>query len=58
MANNQETNRNTVDEIVDERTLFEMYYQPFAGAIEGGVMSVMSVPRMPTTPAHRPVSKA
>jgi hypothetical protein len=29
--NNQETNRNTVLEIVDERTRFEMYYPPFEG---------------------------
>jgi hypothetical protein len=31
----QETNRGAVDEIVDERTRFEMYYPPFAGAAEG-----------------------
>ena len=29
--NNQETNRNTVLEIVDERTRFEIYYPPFEG---------------------------
>lgn len=39
--NNQETDRNTIDENVDERTRFEMYYPPFEGAIEAGVGSVM-----------------
>ena len=44
--NNQETNRNTVLEIVDERTRYEMYYPPFEGAARGlkgqpGVGSVM-----------------
>ena len=39
MANNQETNRNTVLEIVDERTRFEMYYPPFEGSVEAGVVS-------------------
>jgi len=39
--NNQETNRNAVSEEVDERTRFEMYYPPFAGAVEAGVGSVM-----------------
>ena len=27
--------------VVDERTQFELYYPPFAGAIEAGVGSVM-----------------
>eukprot|EP01052_Picozoa_sp_SAG31_P008456 SAG31_NODE_427_length_15813_cov_13.679649_18_plen_88_part_00 len=39
--NNQETNRNTVLEIVDERTRFEMYYPPFEGSANAGVGSVM-----------------
>lgn len=39
--NNQETNRLTIDENVDERTRFEMYYPPFEGAIEAGVGSLM-----------------
>ena len=39
--NNQETNRNNVSEIVDERTRFEMYYPPFAGAVEADVGSIM-----------------
>eukprot|EP01043_Picozoa_sp_COSAG02_P028441 COSAG02_NODE_1723_length_11188_cov_3.341510_4_plen_109_part_00 len=39
--NNQETNRNTVLEIVDERTRYEMYYPPFEGAANAGVGSVM-----------------
>lgn len=41
MANNQETNRNTVLEIVDERTRFEMYYPPFEGSANANVGSVM-----------------
>ena len=32
IMNNQETQRNSIDEIVDERTRFEMYYPPFEGA--------------------------
>ena len=39
--NSQETDRTTIDEIIDERTQFEMYYPPFEGAIEAGVASVM-----------------
>eukprot|EP00755_Sulcionema_specki_P016436 Sspe_Gene.10360::Locus_3458_Transcript_1_1_Confidence_1.000_Length_2315::g.10360::m.10360/K05349/bglX; beta-glucosidase len=39
--NNQETDRTTVSEDVDERTQFEMYYPPFEGAVEAGVGSVM-----------------
>ena len=39
--NNQETNRNTVDSHVDERTQHEIYYTPFEGAIEAGVGSFM-----------------
>ena len=41
-ANNQETNRGSVDVIVDERTLREIYLKPFESAVvEGGAMSVM-----------------
>jgi beta-glucosidase len=39
--NEQETYRTTVNEVVDERTRFEMYYPPFEGAIEAGVGSIM-----------------
>ena len=31
----------TVNEVVDERTRFEMYYPPFEGAVQAGVGSVM-----------------
>ena len=41
-VNNQETNRGSVNVIVDERTLREIYLKPFERAvIEGGAMSVM-----------------
>ena len=41
-ANNQETQRNTVDARVDERTLREIYLPAFKAAVqEGGVLSVM-----------------
>jgi len=39
--NNQETNRDSVSENVDERTRFEMYYPPFEGAIKANVGSMM-----------------
>jgi beta-glucosidase len=39
--NNQETDRTTVSENVDERTQFELYYPPFEGAIAAGVGSFM-----------------
>jgi beta-glucosidase len=39
--NNQESDRGSVSEVVDERTQFQLYYPPFAGAIEAGVGSVM-----------------
>ena len=39
--NNQETDRTSVDEEVDERSQFELYYPPFAGAIAAGVGSFM-----------------
>ncbi|EDQ89527.1 uncharacterized protein MONBRDRAFT_32335 [Monosiga brevicollis MX1] len=41
VQNNQETNRQTVSENVDERTRFEIYYPPFEGAFEAGVGSLM-----------------
>ena len=41
ILNNQETNRDTVSDEADERTRFEIYYQPFLGAIEAGVGSLM-----------------
>jgi len=41
IENNQETNRDTVSANVDERTRFELYYQPFIGAIEADVGSFM-----------------
>ena len=39
--NNQETDRSTVNEVVDERTRHELYYEPFQGAIDSGVGSFM-----------------
>ena len=40
--NNQETNRGTVNVIVDERTMREIYLKPFEDAVvKGGAMSVM-----------------
>lgn len=39
--NNQETDRSTVSAEVDERTRHELYYRPFAGAVDAGVGSVM-----------------
>ena len=42
-ANNQEFERTTIDEKVDERTLREIYLPAFRAAVtEGGVLSVMS----------------
>ena len=41
VQNNEETNRHGVTEIVDDRTRFEMYYPPFAGAVDAGVGSIM-----------------
>ena len=37
--NSQETDRTTVSEVIDERTRFELYEPPFAGAVDGGVLS-------------------
>lgn len=40
--NNQETNRGTVNVVVDERTMREIYLKPFeAAVVEGGAMVVM-----------------
>ncbi|MBR7026322.1 MAG: glycoside hydrolase family 3 protein, partial [Bacteroidales bacterium] len=40
--NNQETNRGSVNVVVDERTMREIYLKPFERAVvEGGAMSVM-----------------
>ena len=48
--NNQETNRTTVSEQVDERTRFEIYYPPFEGAVKADVGSMMcSYNRISTT---------
>lgn len=41
IENNQETNRDTVSDVVDERTRHELYYMPFQGAVEAGVASFM-----------------
>lgn len=42
-VNNQETNRGSVNVIVDERTLREIYLKPFEKAVtEGGAMAVMT----------------
>ncbi len=41
--NNQETNRGSVNVIVDERTMREIYLKPFEDAVvKGGAMSVMA----------------
>jgi len=39
--NNQETDRTTVSANVDERTRMEIYMPPFAGAVDGGLLSIM-----------------
>ena len=41
IENNQEENRMTVSEVVDERPRHEFYYKPFEGAIKAGVGSFM-----------------
>ena len=41
VANNQETDRHFISENVDERTLHELYFMPFEGAINAGLGSVM-----------------
>jgi hypothetical protein len=46
VLNNQETDRGDISSVCDERTLFELYYRGYKGAIDAGVASVMcsSVP--------------
>jgi beta-glucosidase len=41
VLNNQETNRNSIDVQIDERTLYEIYLPPFKGAIDANVGSFM-----------------
>lgn len=41
VGNNQENNRNGVDAQIDERTLFEVYYPPYAAAVEAGTTAFM-----------------
>jgi len=41
IMNNQESNRQHDNVVVDERTRFEMYYPPFEGAIKADLGSVM-----------------
>ena len=41
LANNIEHRRKHVDEYIDERTLFEIYYPAFEASIRAGVLSVM-----------------
>lgn len=39
--NEQETDRRLVDVVIDERTLWEVYYPPFQAAVDAGVAAVM-----------------
>jgi len=39
--NNQETNRGTISEDLDERTRIEIYQPPFWGAVSSNVYSIM-----------------
>jgi len=41
VTNDQETNRNGVNSIVDSRSLWEVYYPPFQAAVDAGVAAVM-----------------
>ena len=52
VVNSQETDRMTVNELVDERTRMEYYYPPFAGAIKAGVGSVMCSCAPASSTAH------
>ena len=40
-ANNQEINRDTINEVIDQRTLQEIYYPAFHAAVQAGAGSVM-----------------
>jgi beta-glucosidase len=40
-ANNQETNRATIDELISQRTLEEIYFPAFEAAVKAGVGSIM-----------------
>ena len=42
IANESETERQTVDARVDERTLHEVYLAPFEAAVRSGVWAVMA----------------
>ena len=52
VANDQETDRHTIDALVDERTLREVYLRPFEAAIAEAdpwtVMAAFRLPRRPT----------
>ena len=53
ILNNQETNRNSINVVIDERTLHEMYLPPFAGAVDAGVGSyVVQTSRGTNAPVH------
>lgn len=41
VANNQETNRDRVNSVVDDRALWEVYYPPFEAAVKAGVGAAM-----------------
>jgi len=41
VGNEQETNRSSADSRIDERTLHELYYEPFAASVKAGVGAVM-----------------
>jgi beta-glucosidase len=40
-ANNQETNRQTINEIISQRTLQEIYIRPYKAAVDAGAGAVM-----------------
>lgn len=39
--NNQETNRNSENSIVDDKTAWELYYPPFQAAVDAGGVGFM-----------------
>ena len=41
VLNNQELARDSVSSVCDNRTLFELYYRSYAGAVDAGVASIM-----------------